>query len=67
MQLYIEARQKGDLISLTLLDGVSDEELLKLLRPEGVEIIIGTINAGTAKVEIRAPKRILIVVEKGKH
>lgn len=64
MQLHIGARQEGDVITLTLLDGVSEEELLKLLRSEGFEIAFGPIKAGTAKIEIRAPKRMLMVIEK---
>ena len=64
MQLHIEARQEGDVITLTLLDGVSEEELLKLLRSEGIEITIGAIKAGTARLEIRAPKRMFMVVDK---
>lgn len=64
MQLHIEARQEGDVITLTLLDGVSEEELLKLLRSEGIEITIGSIKAGIAKIEIWAPKRMLMAIDK---
>lgn len=64
MQLYIEARQEGGVITLTLLDGVSEEELLKLQRSEGIEIAFGAIKAGTAKIEIRAPMRMFWAVEK---
>lgn len=50
MQLRIEARQEGDVITLTLLDGVGEEVLLKLLRSEGIEITIGPIKAATARL-----------------
>ncbi len=63
MQLHIEARQEGDVITLTLLDGVSEEELVKLLRSEGIEITIGTIKSNTAKIKIRAPKRMFMVIK----
>lgn len=62
MQLNIEARQEGDVITLTLLNGVGGKELLKLLRSEGIEITIDPIKASIAEIEIRAPKRMLIAI-----
>lgn len=64
VQLNIEGRKEGDVITLTLLDGVSEEELIELLRSEGIRITVGPINAGTARLKILAPKRMLMVIER---
>ncbi|MCY1441660.1 hypothetical protein D3C76_1002910 [compost metagenome] len=63
MQIQVDERREGDVLTLRVLEGVSESALMEMLKAEGIEIVVGPIEGGVARVGIRAPKRMLVVVE----
>ena len=63
MQVHEGERREGDVLTLRVLEGVSESALMEMLKAEGIEIVVGPIGAGVARLDIRAPKRMLVVVE----
>lgn len=55
----------GDVLTLRLLDGIDREELLEMLRAEGIEIEVVEAEQGAATLVIRAPRRLMVLEEKG--
>ncbi|MDH4582516.1 hypothetical protein E8F20_11630 [Pseudomonas sp. BN415] len=64
MQIHVGERREGDVLTLRVLEGVSESVLMAMLKVEGIEIVIGPIVNGSARLELRAPKRMLVLVEK---
>lgn len=56
MQVLIGTRREGDVLKLTAGNTSSDEELLRLLRTEGIEIIVGPMSPGRTRFGLRVPK-----------
>ena len=63
MQVHEGERREGDVLTLRVLEGVSESALMEMLKAEGIEIVVGPIGAGAASLGIRAPKRMLVMVE----
>ncbi|MCY1297700.1 hypothetical protein D9M70_471510 [compost metagenome] len=63
MQIHVGERREGDVLTLRVLEGVSESALIEMLKAEGIEIVVGPIGAGVARLGVRAPKRMLMVVE----
>ncbi|MCY1546000.1 hypothetical protein D9M68_819750 [compost metagenome] len=49
-------RREGDVVKLTADKTWSDEALLKLLRSDGIEIIVGPMTPGRTRLGVRAPR-----------
>ena len=65
MQIHVGERKEGDVLTLRVLEGVSESVLMALLKAEGIEIVVGPIEDGTARIELRAPKPMLVLEERG--
>lgn len=63
MQIHESERREGDVLTLRVLEGVSESALMEMLKAEGIEIVVGPIGAGVVRLSICAPKRMLVVVE----
>lgn len=61
MQIQVGVRREGDVVTLSVLEGVSESALMEMLKAEGIEIVFGPIEGGVARIGIRAPKRMLVV------
>lgn len=64
MQVHVGERREGDVLTLRVLEGVCESVLMERLKAEGIEIVIGPVVNGSARLELRAPKRMLVLVEK---
>ncbi|BAN50577.1 hypothetical protein [Metapseudomonas resinovorans] len=64
MQIHVGERREGDVLTLRVLEGVSEAVLMEMLKAEGIEIVVGPVVDGTARLELRAPKRMMVLVEK---
>ena len=64
MQFHVGERREGDVLTLRVLEGVCESVLMEMLKAEGIEIVVGPISNGSARIEVRAPKRMLVLVEK---
>ena len=64
MQIHVGERREGDVLTLRVLEGISESVLMEMLKAEGIEIVVGPIVDGSARLEVRAPKRMLVLVEK---
>ncbi|MDH4609693.1 hypothetical protein [Pseudomonas sp. BN102] len=64
MQIHVGERREGDVLTLRVLEGVSESVLMEMLKAEGIEILVGPIANGTARIELRAPKRMLVLEER---
>ncbi|MDH4553782.1 hypothetical protein E8F11_01110 [Pseudomonas sp. BN417] len=64
MQIHVGERREGDVLTLRVLEGVSESVLMALLKAEGIEIVVGPIEGGTARIELRAPKPMLVLEER---
>ncbi|WP_044873492.1 hypothetical protein [Pseudomonas sp. LFM046] len=64
MQIHVGERREGDVLTLRVLEGVSESVLMERLKAEGIEIVVGPVVNGSARLEVRAPKRMLVLVEK---
>ncbi|MFZ6045303.1 hypothetical protein ACFW0H_04165 [Pseudomonas sp. CR3202] len=64
MQIHVGERREGDVLTLRVLEGVSESVLMEMLKAEGIEIVVGPIANGTARIELRAPKRMLLLEER---
>ncbi|MDH4869417.1 hypothetical protein [Pseudomonas sp. BN515] len=64
MQIHVGERREGDVLTLRVLEGVCESVLMEMLKVEGIEIVVGPIVNGSARLEVRAPKRMLFLVEK---
>ncbi|OWJ96276.1 hypothetical protein B6S59_07080 [Pseudomonas sp. A46] len=53
----------GDVLSLNILEGRASEELMRLLLTHGIEIEVVAIEAGSVRLIVRAPAKMLIVEE----
>ncbi|MCY1552415.1 hypothetical protein D9M68_888080 [compost metagenome] len=60
--------KEGDVLTLRVLEGINDAELLRLLKTEGIEIYVNSIKENSAQIIIRAPKRMMALLEqKNQH
>lgn len=64
MQIHVGERREGDVVTLRVLEGVSESVLMDMLKSEGIELVFGPIEQGRVMLELRAPRRMLVVVEK---
>ena len=64
MQIHVGERREGDVLTLRVLEGVSESVLMDMLKSEGIELVFGPIEQGRVMLELRAPRRMLVVVEK---
>ncbi|MCY1309338.1 hypothetical protein D9M70_594250 [compost metagenome] len=64
MQIHVGERREGDVLTLRVLEGISEAVLMEMLKAEGIEIVVGPVVDGTARLELRAPKRMMVLVEK---
>jgi hypothetical protein len=64
MQIHVGERREGDVLTLRVLEGISESVLMEMLKAEGIEIVVGPIVNGSARLVVRAPKRMLVLVEK---
>lgn len=67
MQIHVGERREGDVLTLRVLEGVSESVLLEKLKTEGIEIVVGPIENGMARLELRAPKPMLVLEERAQY
>lgn len=65
MQIHKGACVPGDLLTLRLLEGVERHELMELLASEGIQIEVVEAGKGAVALVIRAPKRLIVLKERG--
>jgi hypothetical protein len=64
MQLHIAVRKEGDVVRLKAMDGFSDAEVARMLRSNGIEIILGPMEGCRSRICIRAPRSLSLKVER---
>ncbi|BAN51074.1 hypothetical protein PCA10_53420 [Metapseudomonas resinovorans NBRC 106553] len=64
MQLHIGVRKEGDVLRLKAMENCSELELARMLRTEGIEIVVGPMEGGRSRIGVRAPRSLSLKVER---